>query len=102
MIIDYHILLGIMHIFLPKCFREKLGCALYMGIMITYHGYNNGYSNPMYNAHKIMNKHYTRKKIVNLFTCLWSVEIVLFHHDSVLVSCMFLGIYPLILGCLIY
>ena len=26
--------------------------------MITYHGYNNGYNNPMYSAHKNMGTHY--------------------------------------------
>ena len=24
---------------------------LHMGIMITYHGYNNGFNNPVYNVH---------------------------------------------------
>ena len=44
----YHILPCIMHIFLPKFLREKEGCALYLGIVITDHGCNN----PVYNAHK--------------------------------------------------
>ena len=34
-----------------------------MGIMITYHGYNNGYS-PVYNAHKTMGAHYTQECII--------------------------------------
>ena len=29
-----------------------------MGIMITYHVHNNGYNNPMYNAHKNVGAHY--------------------------------------------
>ena len=37
---------------------------LYMGIMITYHVYNNGHNKPMYNAHEhgyalYMGAHYT-------------------------------------------
>ena len=31
-----------------------------MGIMITYHGYNNGHNNPVCNAHKNMGVHYTQ------------------------------------------
>ena len=46
--------------FLPKFLRAKQGCALYMGIMITYHGYNNGHNNPVCNAHKNMGVHYTQ------------------------------------------
>ena len=30
-----------------------------MGIMVTHHGYNNGYNNPIYNAHKNAGAHYT-------------------------------------------
>ena len=36
--------------FLPRFLREVLGCALYVGIVTIYHGYNN----PMYNALKNM------------------------------------------------
>ena len=35
-----------------------------MGIMITYHGYNNGNNNPIYNAHKNVDMHYTWQNIV--------------------------------------
>ena len=37
-----------------------------MGIMITYHGYNNGHNNPMYNVYKNGGAHYTRQNMVNL------------------------------------
>ena len=30
-----------------------------MGIMITYHRYNSGYNNPVYNAHKNVDAHHT-------------------------------------------
>ena len=36
-----------------------------MGIMITYHGYNNGHDNPMYNAHKTVGIHYTWQNMVH-------------------------------------
>ena len=49
--------------FLPKFLRAKQGCALYMGIMITYHGYNNGHNNPMYNVHKHVGEHYTQQNM---------------------------------------
>ena len=39
---------------LAKIFEEEIGCVLYMGIMITYHRYNN----PMYNVHKNVDAHY--------------------------------------------
>ena len=48
----YCILSCIMSTFLPKFFREKQECALYIGILITYHGYNNGYNNLVYKLHK--------------------------------------------------
>ena len=32
--------------------------------MITYHGYNNGYKNPMYNVHKNAGMHYTWQNTV--------------------------------------
>ena len=60
------ILPRIMHTFVPKFLRAKQGCALYMGIMITYHGYNNGHNNPMYNVYKNGGVHYTRQNMVNL------------------------------------
>ena len=41
-------------------FEGKQGCALYVGIMITHHGYKN----PMYNAHKNMGAHYAQKCII--------------------------------------
>ena len=59
----YHILLCIMHTFLPKFLREKQRYALYMGLMITYHGYHN----PTYNEHKNMDAHYTCQ--VQYFQC---------------------------------
>ena len=42
----------IMCTFLPKFLKEKQGYALYMGIMITYHGHNDEYNNPTYNVQK--------------------------------------------------
>ena len=36
-----------------------------MGIMITDHGYNNWYNNPVYNAHKNVGAHYTWQNTVN-------------------------------------
>ena len=39
---------------------------MHMGIMITYHGYNNGYSHPAYNEHKNGGAHYTRQNTVIL------------------------------------
>ena len=36
-----------------------------MGIMITYHGYNNGHNNPMYNVHKNAGAHYTQEHIIH-------------------------------------
>ena len=38
-----------------------------MGVMNTYHGYNNGYNNAMYNAHKNVGAHYTQQNTVILF-----------------------------------
>ena len=35
-----------------------------MGIMITYHGYNNGYNNPLYNVHKSTGVRYTQQNMV--------------------------------------
>ena len=35
-----------------------------MGIMITYHGYNNRYNNSVYNAHKNVGTHYTQQNVV--------------------------------------
>ena len=35
-----------------------------MGIMITYHGYNNKYNYPMYNMHKNVGGHYTQQNTV--------------------------------------
>ena len=35
-----------------------------MGIMITYHGYDNGHNNPMYNAHKNVGIRYTWQNMV--------------------------------------
>ena len=35
-----------------------------MGIMITYHGYNNGCNNPMFNVHKNVGAHYTWRNMV--------------------------------------
>ena len=35
-----------------------------MGIMITCHRYNNGYNNPMHNAHKNVGAHYAQKNMV--------------------------------------
>ena len=32
-----------------------------MGIMISYHGYNDGYNNPTYKAHKNVGVHYTQQ-----------------------------------------
>ena len=37
-----------------------------MGIMITYHGYNNGYNNPMDNARQDVGAHYTGQNAVIL------------------------------------
>ena len=36
-----------------------------MGIVITYHGYNNGYNKPMYTVHKNGGVHYTWQNTVN-------------------------------------
>ena len=36
-----------------------------MDIMITYYGYNNGYSNPTYNAHKAVGAHHTWELIMH-------------------------------------
>lgn len=51
------------HIF-AYIFEEKCGCALYTGIMITCHGYNNGYSNPVYYVQKNMGACYTQQNMV--------------------------------------
>ena len=41
-----------------------------MGIMITDHGYNNWYNNPVYNAHKNVGAHYTWQNTVDYrFEC---------------------------------
>ena len=34
--------------------------------MITYHGYNNGYNNPVYHGHKDVGAHYTGQNMVSL------------------------------------
>ena len=39
-----------------------------MGIMIIYHGYNNGYNNPTCNVHKNMGAHYTWENVVSFFS----------------------------------
>ena len=38
---------------LPEFLRENYGCTLHMGIMFTYHRYNNGHNKPVYNAYKM-------------------------------------------------
>lgn len=46
---------------LPKSWREKQGCALYVSIMIACHGCNN----PRYNVHKNVGAHYTREHVIH-------------------------------------
>ena len=38
-----------------------------MCIMTTYHRYNNGYNNPVYNAHKSVGAHYTQQNTVSSY-----------------------------------
>ena len=38
--------------FFAQIFEGKLGMCIYMCVMITYHGSNNVYNNPMYSAQK--------------------------------------------------
>ena len=40
-----------------------------MGIMITYHGYNNGHANPVYNVQKTVGVHHTQHNMVNPLNC---------------------------------
>ena len=42
-----------------------------MGIMTTYHGSNNEYNNPMYNAHKNVGAHYMQQNMVNVTFLNW-------------------------------
>ena len=56
----YCILPCIMCTFLPQILREKEGCTLNMGTMITYHGHNN----PIYNAQKNVGAHYIQQNMV--------------------------------------
>ena len=43
--------------------RELLGCTLYTGMMITYHGYNN----PVYHMHKNVGVYYAWQNMVFRF-----------------------------------
>ena len=52
----YHILLCKMHTFWWKNKDAYYTC---MGVMIIYHGYNNGHNNPVYNVHKNVGVCYT-------------------------------------------
>ena len=38
-----------------------------MGMMITYHGYNNEYNNPVHSAHRSVGVHYTQQNMVTKF-----------------------------------
>ena len=48
-----------------------------MGIMITYHGYNNGHNNPVSNAHKNMGVYYTWQKNSDFIS---TIERFLFYY----------------------
>lgn len=47
-----------------------------MGVVIAYHGYNKGYSNPVHNAHKMVGVHHMWQNTVctRLFTAAWFEE----------------------------
>ena len=58
-----------------------------MGIMITYHGYSNGYKSPVYNAHKTVGAHYAWQNMVAMssgFSAAIRVKICFFNKKIVL------------------
>ena len=52
-------------LFFAQIFEGRIGCALYMSIIITRHRYDNRYDNPMYNVHKNVSAHYTQQNMVD-------------------------------------
>ena len=50
--------------FLAQIFEGKIRMCMIYGMMITYHGCNNGHNNPVYNVHKNMGTHYTWARVI--------------------------------------
>ena len=58
-----------------------------MGKMITYHGYNNGYNNPMYNVHQNMDVHYKWQNTVSILLCI-SIEPCIYTYQNSYVTAL--------------
>ena len=48
-----------------QIFERKIRMRVILGIMITYHGYNNGHNNPMCNVHRNVRVLYTQQNTVS-------------------------------------